>query len=100
VSMETDLREALRRESPEDLVPLGMLLELLSDVEFRQEDERLGMALTVESLRFDFPFEVEVRADEHGRVRLGAAPPTQEVETSIMPVFHRLVIRVALDGAD
>jgi hypothetical protein len=97
--METELREALRRASPEDLLPFGTLLELFADVEYRQEDARLGLALTVDSLSFDLPFEMDVRPDAWGRLRVDAAPPTQELETSTLPVFHRLVVRIARDGA-
>ena len=98
--MEPSIRDELRRAVPEDLVPLATLLELFADVEHRQEDERLGMALTVESMGFDLPFELNVRVDPDGRAELHAAPPTQELETSVMPVFHRLVVRMVRDGVE
>ena len=98
--MEADLRSALAADDPGDLVAFSALIELLADIEYRQEDAQLGMALTVDSLTFDFPFEADVRRDEFGRVTLDAAPPTQELETSTMPVFHRLKVRIARDAHD
>ena len=88
------------RGVPDDLVRLSTLLELFADVEHRQEDDRLGMTLTVESMAFDLPFELEMRVDSRGRCELHAAPPTQELETSVMPVFHRLTVRMVRDGGE
>ncbi len=50
--------------------------------------------LTIEELRLDLPIELDVLVDENGQVELQSAPPTQQIETSVMPVLHRLMVRM------
>jgi hypothetical protein len=47
----------------------------------------------VDRIRVDLPFELEVLTPEIG-MQLGAGPPTQYTETTIMPVFHRLSMTI------
>lgn len=48
----------------------------------------------VERVTLDLPVEIEVTVDVADEVRLGSAPPTQQIATSIMPVLHRLRIGI------
>ena len=50
--------------------------------------------LRTEEVLLDLPVELELRVAEDGSVRIGGAPPTQRIRTSVMPVFHRMRLRV------
>lgn len=49
--------------------------------------------LEIESVLLDMPMELVV-VGEQGIDRLLAAPPTQHLTTAVMPVFHRLRVRM------
>ncbi len=55
-----------------------------------------GGACTASEIAFDLPFELDL-LEEQGVWQLDAAPPTQKLETTLMPVWHRVRIRVSLD---
>jgi len=55
--------------------------------------------MTVHEVALDLPLELDVDTLGDGSLRLGASPPTQIVETSVMPVFHRLVVRIVAEEA-
>ena len=58
----------------------------------RGEDEGIHVTeLVVES-----PLEMGILADDQGVVELVAAPPRQSMETTVMPVLHRIRLRVVL----
>jgi hypothetical protein len=67
-----------------------------NDADF--DGRELGMY--VETLDVDLPFELEL-VDDGAGLTLGAAPPTQRTETTVLPVWHRLrVTIVACDAAE
>jgi hypothetical protein len=52
-------------------------------------------AVHVTALDVDLPVELELGGGDGTPVTLGAAPPTQHVVTTVMPVFHRLRLGIA-----
>ena len=50
--------------------------------------------LSVTEVVVELPVELGVRADADGLVELVAAPPRQAMETTVMPVLHRIRLRV------
>ena len=82
----------------EYLHPVALLFEGFADLDGRLADDLLGVAMHVEEIKVDLPIELDAAAYEDGRVELVSAPPTQHVETTFMPVFHRLRLTVAPDG--
>ena len=78
----------------EALLPLGEMIAGFLDL--GAEGAR---PLRVEEVRLDLPVEVDVGVAEDGRARVGAAPPTQRLRTSVMPVFHRMRVTV-IRGVD
>lgn len=74
---------------------LPTLSEFVRDLVVHESVGSPGMgAMEVERLEFDLPMEMDVTAlgDTVGRVGIG--PPTQWVETTVMPVFHRIRLTV------
>jgi 2,3-bisphosphoglycerate-dependent phosphoglycerate mutase len=47
--------------------------------------------------RLDLPIELDVGVTDEGTVALAGAPPTQHVETTYMPVFHRISLSIRAD---
>jgi hypothetical protein len=50
--------------------------------------------MRIERVTLDLPVEIEVVVDATGDVCLGSSPPTQHIATTIMPVLHRLRMRI------
>jgi hypothetical protein len=82
----------------EYLHPFSSLFEGLADVDASLVDDEAGLRMSMESARLDLPIELDVRVGENGRVVLASAPPTQQVKTTWMPVFHRIRLTVAPDA--
>jgi hypothetical protein len=59
------------------------------------EDSELVGTVIVESMTMELPVELYVRAN--GSVV--STPPRQKIETTILPVWHRLKLRVVEDHA-
>ena len=79
----------------EFLHPFDDLFAGLADLDGALHDDVLGVAMHVERVLVDLPVELDVSVAEDGRVTMLSAPPTQHVETTWMPVLHR--IRMTLE---
>ena len=51
----------------------------------------------VTELRIELPVELEFGVSSNGKVHIEAGPPTQLIETTFMPVWHRLVLKLTAD---
>jgi hypothetical protein len=80
------------------LQPFEAVFSGVADLDHTLFDPNTGVSMGVESAAIDTPVELDVRVDESGAVSLLGAPPTQHVETTYMPVFHRMRIAVRGDG--
>ena len=49
---------------------------------------------TLEEITVELPLELQVHVDAAGPMAIEASAPRQRVATSIVPVFHRLHLRV------
>lgn len=92
---------------PDDdaLPPLAEVVTSLVPV-FDQEDEAevadwpasiAALPLRLEQIELAFPLELEAPTAGGRIVSLGASPPTQYTETTIMPVFHHLRLTIGVD---
>lgn len=77
-----------------------MVAEALADLPEAPADPLDGRALVLDELSVDLPFEMTVEAGPDGALRIGTSPPTQLVETSVMPVWHRVRLRIAAEPAE
>ncbi|NER30146.1 MAG: hypothetical protein F6J89_21625 [Symploca sp. SIO1C4] len=80
--------------------PLAEVVEQLTDWDEILADSQTGSTMHVEAVKLEMPLELGVQADETGKLSLNGSAPTQTVETTIMPVFHRLKLRVEVDYDD
>ena len=59
-----------------------------------------GVPLVAERITVDMPVEFYVRAGADGRPRIETTAPTQRIVTSVLPVFHRVRVRLRLAGEE
>jgi hypothetical protein len=86
---------------PDELhLPFSLLVGDLTDIEGQVSDLPEVMAMCIEQISLQLPVELLVEMAPDGRLQVLGSPPTQRTETTILPVFHRLVMRVVRDGSD
>lgn len=86
----------------DDLPPFGALVAGLADVGSDQMGERaddgeLEMA-ELEEIVLTLAIELEVRGAGQGEPRVTGSTPMQWTETTVLPVFHRLSLRITRMG--
>lgn len=91
---ERDRRD--ERDFTDGLPPFADVVLALAAV---AQDDRTEATMDIAQVRVSFPVELEIEADEHGRVSVGGAPPLLRTRTSVMPVFHQLTLRFLGGGA-
>jgi hypothetical protein len=79
------------------LMPFSQLVHDLAEYNKNLEDPISGQVMTVEQVKLDMPVEINIAVDDQGKVTLQGSPPTQRTETTILPVFHQLKLRVVRD---
>lgn len=76
----------------ETLPPFAALVAAMADVE---DDDETGLGDSgLDEIRLALAIELSVHDGDGGRPRLGGSTPTQWTETTVMPVFHRLAMRI------
>lgn len=84
----------------EALAPFRGFIGMLTATAEPLDDETAGVRTFIEALRVSLPFEMDVIVEDSGRVRLAGGPPACYTETSVMPVFHQLTLRVESEAAN
>lgn len=97
LSPETD---AANEWVDEALAPFQFFLGALAATTEPFGDESVGVRTLIDALRVSLPFEMDVLVDDAGRVHLAGGPPAYYTETSVMPVFHQLSLRVESETLD
>lgn len=87
-------------EATEPFPTPAEFVEMLGRFLNAEEAARARDGLRLDQVAVDLPFEITVEDRADGSLRIGTSPPTQLVETSVMPVWNRirLVIGALEDG--
>lgn len=82
-----------------DLPAFAALIASLSDVDDAPNAD-LPNAMELDEVTLSLAIELEVRDADGPAPRVTGSTPTQWTETTVLPVFHRLTMRVAraVDG--
>jgi hypothetical protein len=82
-----------------DLPAFAELIASLSDVDDMPNDASPN-AMELDEVTLSLAIELEVRDADGPAPRVTGSTPTQWTETTVLPVFHRLTMRVAraVDG--
>jgi hypothetical protein len=75
-------------------MPVSQLVGKLTDYPKFIADPQTGLAMTIEQLTVDMPIELKVIVNPDGTVNVKGSPPTQLVQTTVMPVFHHMRLKV------
>ena len=84
-------------EELDPLMPLADLIHVLTDYEKQRMNPETGQVLIVEQIKVDMPIELRVSVDDAGQVTLKGAAPTQRTETTVLPIFHQMQLRIVED---
>ncbi len=94
---EPEIIAAPRMIDPSDRLPrLAEFLGELASAASVDADSPFEETTQVSEIKVDLPIELNL-FQERGGWQLDASPPTQKVETTVMPVWHRVKLRVTLD---
>ena len=74
--------------------PVSTLIECMADLDADLADADTGLRMLVERVEIDTPIELDVRVSDGDAVELIGGPPTQTIETTWMPVFHRIRLTI------
>ena len=55
--------------------------------------------ILVSEIKVDLPIELNL-LQESGAWQIDASPPTQKIETTVMPVWHRVRLTVSVDNGE
>ncbi|MBI1240816.1 hypothetical protein [Umezakia ovalisporum] len=84
-------------KDPNDiLIPFAEMLQQLVDYGETLEDPFSNQAMMIEKVKVEMPVEIKVLVEDDGATTLKSNAPTQNSETTIMPVFHRMRLTVEL----
>jgi hypothetical protein len=89
--------KASKTNHPALHAPFAEVVEQLTGWEESLEEAIWGHRLTVDALKLNMPVELRVDIDEGGNVVVKGSAPTQTVETTVMPVFHRIRLCLEID---
>ena len=79
-----------------DLPPLAELVASLGDIDEEADpDDEVVDSMDIDQITLTLAIELEVRDADTERPRVTGSTPTQWTETTVLPVFHRLSMRVA-----
>jgi hypothetical protein len=82
------------------LTPLAQVINQLVDYGDPLEDPITGQALKISEVKVAMPLELRVEPKAAAQVALKASAPTQQTETTVMPVFHRLTLRIVINDRE
>ena len=84
----------LYHEIDEALEPLSLIMELMTSIGERTSDEEFDVPVSVTEMDVSLPVELDIHVDDNGGITLGSAPPTQQIETTFMPVFQNVRVKI------
>ena len=85
---------------PSDRLPA--LMELVSDLADAASVDPVSAGdemILVSEIKVDLPIELNL-LEESGVWQIDASPPTQKIETTVMPVWHRVRLTVSVDNGE
>ena len=79
------------------LQPLATVINQLADYGEPLEDPHLGQRMRVDQVTVNMPLELRMEKTEAGDLTLKGSAPTQSFDIGVMPVFHRMRVRIGID---
>lgn len=88
-------------ETPAQLLDETMLewsefISQMTEVDGYLADVEMGTSMQLEKVEMSMPVQLELHVGEDGRVIIGGSPPLYYVDTTVLPVFHQLSIKIGV----
>jgi hypothetical protein len=80
----------------ETMLEWSDFISQMTEVDGYLRDDEMGTAMQLEKVEMSMPIQLDLHVAEDGRVILGGSPPLYYVDTTILPVFHQLSIKIAV----
>lgn len=80
------------------LLPVSQFMAALGDIQGEIRNEVSSMS--IENIKIEMPFEMDIKNDDNDNLVLSSSPPTQKIETSFMPVFHKIKLNIEILQSD
>ena len=81
----------------EFLSPVVDFVTGFTDIADEMKNDEVGISCSITDVKVDLPVEIGVKVDDDGNVSLASAPPTQQIDTTIFPVLHRMQLCLVLE---
>jgi hypothetical protein len=80
-------------------ISLSDFVEDLSSIDYRISAQlnHENISQTIENISMETACQLQINVEENGKVSIGAIPPMYYLETSVMPVFHNIKLKIELD---
>jgi hypothetical protein len=76
---------------------MGEFVAQMTDVEGYLVDHEMRTAMQLEHVELSIPVQIDLLVNEDGTVVIGSSPPLYYADTTILPVFHQLDIKIAVN---
>ncbi len=73
-----------------ELLPFRHMLEKMTDINGESWNTEDGVHSYIYEFGIDMPIELQVLADEEGKVQIGSTPPLYDVDTTFRPSYHTI----------
>jgi hypothetical protein len=88
-------------DAPDQLIDETMLawsefISQMTEVDGYLRDDEMGTAMQLEKVEMSMPIQLELHVGDDGKVVIGGSPPLYYVDTTILPVFHQLSIKIGV----
>jgi hypothetical protein len=81
----------------EAMLEMSEFISQMSEVEGYLYDVEMETGLQLENVSMSMPLQLDLLVNEDGSVVLGGSPPLYYAETTILPVFHQLNIKICVN---
>ena len=78
----------------EAMLEMGDFISQMTEVDGYLFDAEWNTATMLEEVELSIPIQLDLHVDDNGSVVIGTAPPLYYVETTFMPVFHQLNVKI------
>ena len=97
---EQDDSELNKSEDPyfidEAMLEMSEFISQMSAVEGYLYDVEMETSMQLENVSMSMPLQLDLHVNEDGSIVLGGSPPLYYAETTILPVFHQLNIKICV----
>lgn len=82
-------------EIDEAMLAFGEFVAEMTDVDGYLYDSEEAAAMQVEEVELSMPVQLDLVVSDRGDVVVGSSPPLYYAETTFLPVFHQLKVRIS-----